>query len=169
MDTMKQHLIKRIITQLSYSIILVFFFSLNLSASSMPLNINNIVKTSTTKNKQVMVFFHMTHCGYCKRMGKKTLQENKVKEFIDENFELIDINIDDNEKISLHNVLYTKKDFASKLDVDFFPTVIFFDENLEITYTAKGYRKSKKFQKILEYIQTKSFERIDFYEYYKEK
>jgi len=169
MGSMKQHLIKGIKTKLSSIIILVFFFSLNVSADSIPLNINNKVKTAIINNKQVMIFFHMTHCGYCKRMEKKTLQEKKIKEFTDEHFELIDINIDDNEKILLHNVLYTKRDLAATLDVDFFPTIIFLDEDLEITYTARGYRKSKKFLKILEYIQTKSFENIDFFDYEKEE
>lgn len=148
-------------------IIFIISISLNLEANDKVLNINNLVKNTTAKNKQVMIFFHMTHCGYCKRMKNRTLANPEIKSFMDEHFVLIDINIDDNEKVLFNNVNYSKKDFADNLDIDLFPTVVFFDEDDEITYTARGYRGIKKFQKILEFIHTKSFKKVDFFDYYK--
>jgi len=140
-----------------------------LGASDKILNINNIIENASKNNKQVMVFFHMTHCGYCKRMKNRTLTNSKVKSYMDKHFILIDINIDDNKIVLYNTEKYTKKDFANYLDVDFYPTVLFFDENLEITYTSKGYRKISKFQQILEFIHTKAFEKVDFFDYYKGK
>ena len=145
---------------------LIISISLYLEADSKILNINTIVEKATQKNKQIMIFFHMTHCGYCKRMEHKTFQDQKVKQLINNNFIFIDINIDHSEKVIFNNNIYSKNDFAHHLDVDFFPTVVFFDENTDITYTARGYRKIDKFQKILEYMATKSFETIDFFDYY---
>ena len=142
---------------------------LNINASSAVLDINHIINDASKNKKQVMIFFHMTHCGYCERMKNRTLTNPQVKSYIDKHFVFIDINIDDKEKVLFKNISYSKKDFADDLDIDLFPTVVFFDEDAEITYTARGYRKIKKFQKVLEFIHTKSFETIDFFDYYKEK
>ena len=147
----------------------ILSISLCVEANSKILNINDVAKSATVHNKQLMVFFHMSYCGYCKRMKNRTLMNPQVKNYIDKNFVLIDINIDDNEKVIFENVSYSKKDFANELDIDLFPTVIFFDQNAEVTYTARGHRKIKRFQKILEFIHTKSFEKVDFFDYYKEK
>lgn len=146
---------------------LLFTIVSNINANNKIIDINSIINNASTNNKQVLIFFHMTHCGYCKRMEHKTFQDKKVKQLINNNFIFIDINIDNDEKIIFNNNIYSKNDFAHHLDVDFFPTVVFFDENADITYTARGYRKVEKFQKILEYIDTKSFETIDFFDYYK--
>ena len=102
-------------------------------------------------------------------MENKTFQDKKVKKLIGDSFIFVDINIDDNEKVLFNGISYSKKDFAHSLDVDFYPTVVFLDKNAEITYTARGYRKIMKFKKILKYIQTQSFEKVDFFDYHNEK
>jgi len=141
------------------------FITISLNADNKVVNINTLIQTANKDNKQVITFFHMTHCGYCKRMENKTFNNTKIKSFINKHFTFIDINIDDKEKIFFDNKQYTKKDFATYLDIDFFPTVIFFDKDAEITYTARGYRSIKKFQKILEFIESKSFESMDFFDF----
>ncbi len=102
-------------------------------------------------------------------MENKTFQDKIVKQLINDNFNFIDINIDHNEKVLFNDILYSKKEFADSFDIDFFPTVLFLDENAEITYTARGYRRITEFKKILNYIHTKSFEEIDFFDYEKQK
>ena len=140
-------------------------FIVNLSANTEVLDINKIIKQASYEKKQTLIFFHMTHCGYCKRMEQKIFKDDTIKKMIKKDFLFIDINIDDSSKVVFNTKIYSKKAFANSVDVDFYPTVLFFDEDSEITYTARGYRKVKKFQKILEYITSKSFEKIDFFEY----
>ncbi|PIF03955.1 MAG: hypothetical protein CSA86_04090 [Arcobacter sp.] len=145
----------------------IFIFSIRLQASDETLNIDSLIIKASKEKKQLLVFFHMTHCGYCKRMKNITLQDSNVQKKIKKHFLFRDININDKEKVLFQNQNYSKKKFAHSLDVDFFPTVLFFDNNGEITYTVRGHRKIKKFQKILEYIKTKSYENIDFFDYSK--
>ena len=144
---------------------LLTIICLEINASNNLLNINHTINNAVKNNKQVMFFFHMSHCGYCSRMNNRILKNPVIKSYINKNFVLIDINIDDNEKIVFENVSYSKTDFANTLDIDFFPTVIFFDENADVTYMSRGYRKIQKFKKILTFIKTKSYENIDFFDY----
>ena len=149
--------------------LLFILCSLNLKANTKVININTIVQSASIQNKQVMVFFHMSYCGYCKRMKNRTLNNTVIQNYIDKHFILVDINIDDTEKVLLDNISYSKQDFADEFDIDLFPTVIFFDKDIDVTYTSRGYRKVKKFQKILEFIHTQAFEKVDFFDYYKGK
>jgi len=100
-------------------------------------------------------------------MDNRTLKNSVIQKIVKKSFTFIDINIDEKETILFNKKLYTYKEFAEFYDIDFYPTIIFLDDEFEITYTSRGYRKIKKFQKILEYIETKSFEKIDFFDYYK--
>jgi len=153
--------------------LLFIFFILNCSgieAQNKILNIDAIIQKEAISKKNILIFFHMTHCGYCKRMEEKTFKDNDIQQSIKNNFVFVDINIDDTkEKLLFNNSSYSKKEFANELDVDFFPTVLFLDRESEVIYTSRGYRKVQKFKKILEYIETKSFEKIDFFDFYKAK
>ena len=65
----------------------------------------------------------------------------------------------------MNNKSYTTQEFSDYLDIDFFPTILFYDKEKDIVYTARGHRKIKKFKKILNFIKTKSYENIDFFDY----
>ena len=111
----------------------------------------------------------MNYCPYCIRMEKGTLKDKIIQEMIEKDFICIDVNTDQKSKIIFENKTYSTKEFANYFDIDFFPTVLFFDKEKEIVYTVRGHRKVKKFKKILKFITTKSYENMDFFDYEKEK
>ena len=102
-------------------------------------------------------------------MENRTFENQKVQELLKKHFIYLDINIDYNTEIFFNKKRYLEKSFAESVDVDFYPTVLFFDENYDVIYTSRGYRDSKKFEKILHFIKTKSYEKIDFFDYKKGK
>lgn len=151
--------------QLKYLFIVFFIYSLSLQANATPINIDTLIDKTKKTNQHLLVFFHMTHCGYCKRMERLTLRNFDIEEKLQKKFIYLDINIDDSEKVIFNNKYYTKKEFANNVDVDFYPTVLFFDESADIVYTSRGYRDITKFKKILQFIETKAYERIDFFDF----
>ena len=154
-------------SKLFFCIVSIFCLFSQLEAKDYPLNINNLIDTATNQNKQILIFFHMDHCGYCKRMEKRVFKNTEIQNNLKKNFLFVDINIDDKGTVYFNKKTYSKRDFAHSVDVDFFPTVLFLDENYDITYTVRGYRDREKFKKILQFIQSKSYETIDFFDYEK--
>jgi len=152
-----------------YFFILFFIYSISLQANETTINVNTLINKAKLENKHLLVFFHMTHCGYCKRMENRTFENQKVQELLKKHFIYLDINIDYNTEIFFNKKRYLEKSFAESVDVDFYPTVLFFDENYDVIYTSRGYRDSNKFEKILHFIKTKSYEKIDFFDYKKGK
>jgi thioredoxin-related protein len=150
--------------------LLYIFLSFNLLSSpalgdSTILNIDNVIQNILKEKKQTMIFFHMNNCGYCKRMEKETLQNKEIKNIIKQKFGFIDINVDDTNILQFNNKNYSGKQFSNLLDVNFFPTVIFLDNDNEITYKARGYRTIEKFKYILNYMKFKEFENMSFFDY----
>ena len=146
---------------MKYLLISLFILFSNLFANEQIINFDTIKK----EGKQTMIFFHMNHCSYCERMKNQTLQDEDIKESIKKHFLLIDINISNQYRIIFNNKTYTTKKFTDELDVAFFPTILFLDTENEITYKARGYRTIEKFEHILNYMRTKSYEEMSFFEY----
>jgi len=140
-------------------------FGFELMANNITINLDVMKKSP----KLTMLFFHMNHCGYCERMEKKTIQNSDIQKLIKQNFTLIDLNVDEQNSVIFNNKTYTNKKFSVIQDVDFFPTVLFLDENNEIIYKAQGHRTVEKFKLILQFIQDKEFEEMSFFEYYESK
>jgi len=138
-------------------------------ANEQEINLNTIIDNAVKEKKQIAVFFHMTHCGYCKRMKNRTLQDPQIQAIMKKSFVLVDVNIDHKESVQFNNIRHSKKEFAHSIDVDFFPTVLFFDENYDVIYTVRGYRDSKKFKQILQFIETKSYDSMDFFDFEQKK
>ena len=139
-----------------------------MEAKTNEINLNAIIDKSIKNNKHPLLFFNMTHCGYCKRMKNRTFKNSNVSKRLSKNFTFIDINIDHLGKIVFNKKNYSHKEFTNIIDVDFYPTVLFFDQNYDVIYTSRGYRNSEKFNKILKFIETKAYKKVDFFDFEEE-
>ena len=149
-------------------LLLITVFATSMSANIQSIDLNKTIDAAIKQNKNVAVFFYMDNCGYCKRMKNTTFQDETVKKMIKKDFILIAINISQNNNIILFNdKSYSNHQFAKKLDVTFYPTVLFFDKNASVIYKVRGYRNSEKFQEILKFIQSNSYEWMDFFDFEK--
>ncbi|MFZ9659107.1 MAG: thioredoxin family protein [Arcobacteraceae bacterium] len=124
------------------------------------IDFNQIVKENETHKRPMMVFFHTDHCPYCKKMITEEFDNPNIKKFIDKEFYFIDINVDSKTKIIYKDFKGTADQFGDLLEVRFYPTIMFMDNNV-IVSNIKGYRNPTKFNVIMKYIATKSFESMD--------
>ena len=124
-------------------------------------NIDKLSVQATKENKVVMIYFHMKYCPYCKRMNKKTINAKNIKKQLSKYFIVPDININNNGIITHKNFQGSKKDFAKKLGISLYPTVVFIDNN-NVVYKVRGYRNKNKFVEILKFITSKSYKEMDF-------
>ena len=143
---------------------LLIFVLLNITLyGSELINIDNYSKK--LDQKHTLVFFHMTYCPYCKKMIKKSFNNQNIQKKISEKFVLIDINIDKSGTIKYKSFQGTKLDFARSLNIHFYPTVLFINNKNEIVEEIKGYRSKAKFTNILNYISTFAYKTIDYETY----
>ncbi|VAY87092.1 Thioredoxin [hydrothermal vent metagenome] len=119
--------------------------------------------TKNTTNKPLLIFFHMDYCLYCLKMKNITLKNHKITTKIKKSFIFVYLNVDHVKKVKYKNTIVSNKSFLKKFDINLYPTVIFVSPEDDLLYTARGFRNSEKFLKILKFIETKSYEDLDFY------
>lgn len=124
-----------------------------------PIDINLEILSTQAKveSKHTLLFFHMNHCPYCKKMEKFTLNNKDIKKEIEKSFLFVDININDDDNVKYKNFFDSKLQFSKYLAISFYPTVIFINEENTIVYILKGYRIKNKFNTVLNFIKSKSY------------
>lgn len=116
------------------------------------------VDEAQQNNKHVLLFFHLDECPYCEHMVKN-FDKPFLKQFIQQNFDVIAINIRGDKEVALNeNEILTEKEFAIKVGVQYTPTIVFLNQKNETVARTNGYRKPEKFKKILEYVSSKTYE-----------
>jgi thioredoxin-related protein len=120
------------------------------------INIDTLEKKANIENKNLLFFFHMDYCPYCEMMIRQNFTQKDLAN-LKHNFTFIDINISDNDTIIYQDFKGSKKEFARRYEIYLFPTVIFINDG-EVAYKVRGYRKKAKFNHILNYIKSKSYE-----------
>ncbi len=106
-----------------------------------------------TEGKKVLLYFYADWCHYCKEMNKNTFTEESVINYINENFVAIKVNRD------------KEKDVADKHPARGLPSTWFYKADGEKITELPGYVKHDNFLHILKYIQTDSFDKMNFKEY----
>jgi thioredoxin-related protein len=144
---------------------IIFAFSLVVSLfADSTMNINVISQDAKKTNKITMIFFHMTYCPYCEKMLNETFEGFDSMANINENFYYVDMNIDDSGEIIYQNFKGSPEDFGDYFDIELYPTILFLENN-KIIYYVHGYRNKEKFQHILNYVSSRSIDKMDLLEF----
>jgi thioredoxin-related protein len=94
------------------------------------------------------------------------LDDKNTTKAIEKDFILLDINRDDDEKVSYQGFNGTNSEFMKALGIDFYPSIIFIDgSNDKIIYGISGYRDTEKLMIILDYINSKSYKKMNLEEF----
>lgn len=131
------------------------------------INIDNVVHNSIDSGKPVVVFLHRTGCSYCNTMEEFTLQSDDVKEYLENNFKLLSINITTDKKVTYKGKTTTGLDFAIQIGYNFYPSTLFLSKKGELEYASAGYVNEYDFLALLKFIKNDKFKTIDFESYKK--
>jgi thioredoxin-related protein len=131
----------------------IIFILILINTSLFPIEI--IMKNDT--NKLTLIYFEMSHCPYCRKMRKESIEDLKLSKFIKNNFVYKNINIETNDTVFYKNERYSAHKFAKKINVYFYPTVLFLDKHNQIVNHIKGFRKHQKLSLILKYMTSNSY------------
>ncbi len=119
------------------------------------LEYNEGLKLAKTVDKPIFLYFHADWCTYCTKLKKTTFKDEKVLKFLDENFVSISVDSDKNKML------------ATQWKVRGLPTLWFLKSDNSKISNIPGYVDGNQFLQILNYIHTKSYEKMKFQEFAK--
>ena len=103
-------------------------------------------------DKRVMVFFLQDGCPYCKKLLEDNFGQRAISEKTQQYFDVVTINIWGDREVTVGDKVYTEKNFAAALKVQYTPTLLFFNEQNKVVFRANGYYPPEKFNTVLDYV-----------------
>lgn len=139
------------------------------------LSLEEVEQLSRVQPKKVFIEVYTDWCGWCKKMEKTTLSNNKIVEYINEEYYAVRINPEKIEKITWKGREYNKIRKGNRLINEWvidqlrgqmsFPSIIFLDENLNTIQPIPGYHDIVTMSAILTYFSSDSHKSIPWHKY----
>jgi thioredoxin-related protein len=142
-----------------FKIVIVCFLFISIGEGK-DIDFNKLSAKSIKQDKHIMIFFHMEHCPYCKKMIKKTFNAKNISKQMKKYFFVADVNIDEDGVIIDGSYKFNKKKFAQKHHINLYPTLLFLYGD-KVIHKVRGYRNKNKLVEIFKYITTKSYNSMD--------
>jgi thioredoxin-related protein len=124
------------------------------------------VEEAAAEGKRLIIFFHQDGCPYCNALVERNLSQKDIEEKIRANFDVVALNLrGDRELVSVGGDAYTEKAFAEALNIQFTPTLLFFDESGKVILRLNGYVPPREFGIALDYVSQKKERHVDYRDY----
>ncbi len=108
------------------------------------------VKLVKSDKKKAFIYFHADWCKYCDKIKKESFTNDKVIDYLNENF--ISIMVDTDAEVKL----------AIKFNAQRLPMLYFLKEDASVLTYHLGYVEAKELLYMLKFINTESYKTMNF-------
>jgi len=129
------------------------------------LSYNEGLALAEKENKYILIDFYTDWCGYCKKMDKETYSKEEVIGILNENFIVVKVNAESNNKVIENGEEITERELAKLYQVTGYPTTWFLESNHGRVAPLPGYVTTEQFIPVLNYIGEGWHKSISFKEY----
>jgi len=129
------------------------------------LSYNEGLALAEKENKYILIYFYTDWCGYCKKMDKETYSKEEVIGILNENFVVVKVNAESNNKVIENGEEITERELAKLYQVTGYPTTWFLESNHSRVAPLPGYVTTEQFIPVLNYIGEGWHKSISFKEY----
>jgi thioredoxin-related protein len=114
------------------------------------------VADAARDGRRLMVYFGQDGCPYCRQLMVTNFSQRRIVDKTRKHFVAIALNIwGDREVTWLDGRKMSEKALARVLDVQFTPTLLFFDEQGHVVARLNGYYPPHRFEAVLDYVAAK--------------
>lgn len=123
------------------------------------------IEDAADNNKRLLIYYYQDGCPYCKKLIQENFSQRGISDKTQKYFDVVSINLWGDKEVTVGDRVYTEKEFAEALKVQYTPTFLFFDENKKIVFRANGYYPPEKFSALLDYIGKKEESKTSYQDY----
>lgn len=123
------------------------------------------IEDAADNNKRLMIYYYQDGCPYCKKLLQENFSQREISDKAKKYFDVVSINLWGDKEVTVGDKIYTEKNFAEALKVQYTPTLLFFNEDNKIIFRANGYYPPEKFSALLSYIGEKKETALSYQDY----
>lgn len=117
----------------------------------------NNADIKSVDNKPILIIFEQNGCYYCKLLTKSITSNEKLQEYLKDNFTSYSVNISHDKRhkvgfLQLEGV--TSKDFSRLYNLSATPLLVFIKPSGDVIMRIQGFPGEKVVQSALEYVST---------------
>jgi len=138
------------------------------------MTMNEALAEQVKNPKKIMLDAYTNWCGPCKLLDKKTFRNADVVKYVNENYYAVKFNAEGNESIKYKDETYTNPGYndsransrnsqhqlSQALQVNAYPTIVFFDESGNVLVPLPGYKTPQQLELYLKLFLNNSHENI---------
>ncbi len=111
------------------------------------------IDEATANGKRLMLYFHQEGCPYCNALIEHNFSQPDIYETVRSELDVVEINMwGDREVVQVGGRTFTEKTLAEALNVNYTPTLLFFNEARKVALRLDGYYPPDEFRKALRYV-----------------
>ncbi len=131
------------------------------------LNLREDLQQALRYNKRgLIVYFGQHDCAYCYALIEKNLTRPDIEKYTRRYFDVVAVDIHGDEPVTdMHGREMSQREFADSLQVDFTPTLIFYNAEGKEAMRLRGYYPPYKFRAALEYVADAHYREESFRDY----
>ncbi len=124
------------------------------------------IKEAASEGKRLVLYFWQTGCPYCNALVEQNFAQRDIVETMQSNYQLVGINMwGDREVIQVGGKVFTEKTLAAALQVNYTPTLLFFDEARKVILRLNGYYPPDDFRVAIDWARATNSSAQPFAEY----
>ena len=124
------------------------------------------IAEASAEGRRLLLYFWQRGCPYCHQLVTDNLAHPDTAQTVRAHFDLIAINMwGDREVVRVDGQTFSEKTLAAALQVQFTPTLLFFDESGRIVLRLDGYHPPADFLKAMEYVYLHRENEGNFHDY----
>ena len=132
------------------------------------LDLKDDIQEAGGQNKKLILYFYQDGCPYCKKLIKYNLADKTALTLAKNNFDIIAINIFGALEVTdIDGEVLSEKQYSKKMNINFTPSMIVFNEKNQAIFKMHGYYALDKFTAMLKYLTEKNQQKETFSEYFK--
>jgi thioredoxin-related protein len=147
------------------AIVLVWSSNLEFNAQEAEINwmtIEEVTEALKEEPRKVMMDVYTKWCGPCKMMMANTFTNKNLIEYVNKNYYCVKLDAESPDPIMYKGTVYSNPNFnpnsklrnsvhqlSMALNVSAYPTIVFFDEDLNVIAPSPGYKQPRQLQLFL--------------------
>ena len=124
------------------------------------------IEEAATEGRRLALYFWQAGCPYCNALIEHNFAQRDIAEAMQSGFDLVAVNMwGDREVVQVGGRTFTEKTLAAALEVNYTPTLLFFDETRQVILRLNGYYPPDAFRAALAWARAGSEDDGAFSEY----
>lgn len=169
-------------------LILIFTVFVTANVTGQKINwvtIDEALELQKKKPKKIMMDVYTNWCGPCKMLDKKTFHNKDVVAYVNKHYYAVKFNGEGDESITYKTKAFSNPnynpanknrrnsahEFTRYLNVNAYPTIVFFDEKGDVISPIRGYQKPQQIELYLKLFKDEDYKALttqeQFNEYYR--